>query len=258
MSGVTFGYDDKPVLRDIDPHVPARSTTALVGLSGSGKSTVTKLIARFFDPDTGTIRLGGTDVREIDVENAISLVFQDVCLFDGTIEDNIRVGRPTASAAEVEDAARRARVDLDLATRVGEGGTLLSGGQRQRVAIARALLKDAPIVLLDEVTSALDTETEAAIHEALAELARDRTLLIIAHRLDTIAAADQIAVLDNGLLVEQGEHEDLLATGGRYAKLWAERERAVGGCCLIDKFGAKIAHADEFRQEHCRFFGEVL
>ena len=228
LSGVSFGYNDRPVLTEIDLTVPAGTTTALVGPSGAGKTTVTKLIARFFDPDSGTIRLGGTDVRELDIENAISLVFQDVYLFDGTIDHNIRIGRPEATPDEVADAARRARVDLELTTRVGEGGTLLSGGQRQRVAIARALLKDAPIVLLDEATSALDAENEAAIHEALAELGKDRTLLIIAHRLDTIAAADQIAVLDGGRIVEHGRHAELLAKRGRYAALWAERERARG------------------------------
>jgi ATP-binding cassette subfamily B protein len=235
---VRFGYAATPVLDGVDLRIPAGSTTALVGPSGAGKTTVTKLVARFFDVDAGSVRIGGVDVREIstaELERNVSLVFQDTYLFDGSIEDNIRIGFPGASAQQVREAARRARVDTiaerlpgGWSARVGEGGRLLSGGERQRVAIARALVKDAPIVLLDEATSALDAANEAAVHEALAELGRGRTLLVIAHRLTTIAGADQIAVLDGGRVVEQGRHGELLAEGGRYARLWAERERARG------------------------------
>jgi ATP-binding cassette subfamily B protein len=238
LRDVRFGYGDSAVLDGFSLTVPAGSTTALVGPSGAGKTTVTKLVARFFDVDAGSVSVGGTDVHDlstVDLMAAVSLVFQDVHLFDGTIEENIRLGRPDATAGQVRDAARRARVDPiadrlpgGWASRVGEGGRLLSGGERQRVAIARALLKDSPIVLLDEATSALDAENEVAIHEALRELAEGRTLLVIAHRLSTITAAERIAVLDGGVVAELGRHEELLAAGGRYARLWHEHERARG------------------------------
>lgn len=165
----------------------------------------------------------------------LSIVFQDVYLFDATIEDNIRIARPDASDAELDDAVRRARVDeivarlpAGLATRVGEGGTSLSGGERQRVSVARALLKDAPIVLLDEATSSLDSENEGLMAEALDELVADRTLLVVAHRLQTVRDADQILVLDAGHIVEAGVHDDLLARNGRYAAFWHQRRRAEG------------------------------
>ncbi|MZD04172.1 ATP-binding cassette domain-containing protein [Streptomyces sp. SID5785] len=240
LDGVRFGYEGAaaPVLDGLGLTVRAGSTTALVGPSGAGKTTVTKLIARFADVDAGAVRIGGADVRDLagaELMDLVSLVFQDVHLIDGTIEENIRLGRPDATEDEVRDAARRARVDLiadrlpdGLAARVGEGGSLLSGGERQRVAIARTLLKDTPVVLLDEATSALDAENEAAVHEALRELGAGRTLLVIAHRLSTIAAADHIAVLDGGRIVEEGRHAALLEAGGRYAALWREYERARG------------------------------
>ncbi len=218
--------------------IPAGRTTALVGPSGGGKTTVTKLIARFYDVGSGSVRVGGVDVRDLtsaELLNHIAFVFQDVYLLDGTVEDNIRFGNPDATPEQVRDAAYRARVDSIVArlpdgwaSRVGEGGQLLSGGERQRVAIARALCKDAPIVLLDEATASLDTENETAVHAALAELAADRTVLIIAHRLDTIVRADQIAVLDGGRVVECGRHDELLARDGRYAAFWRERERERG------------------------------
>ncbi|GAA3579782.1 ABC transporter ATP-binding protein [Amycolatopsis ultiminotia] len=238
LRDVRFGYDGAPVLDGFSLRVPAGSTTALVGPSGAGKTTVTKLVARFFDAEAGTVLVGGSDVRQVPTPalmDAVSLVFQDVHLFDGTIEDNIRLGRQDATREQVLDAARRAQVEPIAQrlpdgwdSRVGEGGRLLSGGERQRVAIARTLLKDTPIVLLDEATSALDAENEVAIHRALAELARGRTLLVIAHRLSTITHADRIAVLDGGRVVEQGRHRELLAAGGRYAALWADHERSRG------------------------------
>ncbi|MFD5556474.1 ABC transporter ATP-binding protein [Streptomyces sp. NPDC127068] len=239
LAGVTFGYDRAdPVLRDFSLHVPARSLTALVGPSGSGKTTVTRLVARFFDTDAGRVLVGGTDVRELGTEalmSRISLVFQDVYLFDATISENIRLARPEATEEEFRRATRLAGVDEIAArlpdgwdSRVGEGGTALSGGERQRVSIARALLKDAPIVLLDEATAALDPENEHIVQNALTALARDRTLLVIAHRLQTITAADRIAVLDGGRVAESGTHEELLAQGGRYAAFWSERSRAGG------------------------------
>ena len=235
---VHFAYDDRPVLRDVSFTAPARAMTALVGPSGSGKTTIARLVARFWDVDAGTVRIGGTDIRELATEHLmdqLSLVFQDVYLFDGSIADNIRMGRSDATDAEVLEAARLARVDEIVArlpdgygTRVGEGGAALSGGERQRVSIARAILKNTPIVLLDEATAALDPVNERAVQEALRALAADRTLLVIAHRLQTVEAADQIVVLDEGRIVEQGTHETLLDGGGRYAAFWAERRRAAG------------------------------
>jgi ATP-binding cassette subfamily B protein IrtB len=233
---VSFRYGEQPVLRDVSFRVPARRVTALVGPSGAGKTTITRLIARFWDVGSGQVLVGGTDVRQLPTEelmSRISLVFQDVFLFDGTLRDNIRLGRPDATEAELREAARLARVEEIVArlpngwdTRVGEGGSTLSGGERQRVSIARAILKDAPIVLLDEATAALDPENAAAVQDALSALAAGRTLLIIAHRLETVTTAEQILVLDGGQIVEHGRHQELLDRGGRYAALLSQRNRA--------------------------------
>jgi ATP-binding cassette, subfamily B, bacterial IrtB/YbtQ len=209
--------------------------TALVGPSGSGKTTLTRLVARFWDVDSGTVRIGGADVRDIgtpELTSRIAIVFQDVCLFDGTIEDNVRLGKPEAALAELRAATAAARLDDVIAraphgwdTRVGEGGLLLSGGERQRVSIARALLKDAPI-LLDETTSALDPDNENAVQEAIAALTRHKTVLVIAHRLDTIRHADRILFLEDGRIVEDGTHDMLLGSDGRYAQCWNARAAA--------------------------------
>ncbi|MEO3789209.1 ATP-binding cassette domain-containing protein [Nonomuraea sp. B10E15] len=226
------------MLRDVSFTVAPRTVTALVGPSGSGKTTLTRLIARFWDADSGVVRVSGNDVRDYapeDLMAQLSIVFQDVYLFEGTLEDNIRIGRPEATGEEVREAGRLARVD-EIAerlpggwqARIGEAGATLSGGERQRVSIARAMLKDAPIVLLDEATAALDPENESALIDALATLARDRTLLVIAHRLTTIAAADQIVMLEDGAVVERGTHRELLDLDGRYAAFWTERTRARG------------------------------
>jgi ATP-binding cassette subfamily B protein len=210
--------------------------TAVVGPSGAGKTTLLQLVGRFWDVHDGSVEIGGVDVRNLstgDLYDKLSVVFQDVYLFNATIFDNIAFGRPDATAAQVEDAARNAQAHDFIAalpdgyqTMVGEGGATLSGGERQRVSIARAILKDAPIVLLDEPTASVDATNEKLIHAALASLVADKTLLVIAHKLSTIRTADQIVVLDGGTVVEQGQHDELLAAGGRYASLWTERQRA--------------------------------
>ncbi|GAA2678059.1 MULTISPECIES: ABC transporter ATP-binding protein [Actinosynnema] len=238
LSGVTFGYGAEPVLRDVSLRVPPRTMTALVGASGSGKTTVTRLIARFWDVQRGTVRVGGADVREQRTEDLmaqIAVVFQDVYLFDDTLEANIRAGRPDATDEQVREAGRLAgvaeiveRLPHGWATRVGEGGAALSGGERQRVSIARAIVKDAPVVLLDEATAALDAENERYVQAAMRTLLERSTVLVIAHRLPTVVAADQIVVLDGGGVAERGTHAELLAANGRYAAFWRERDRAKG------------------------------
>lgn len=240
LEAVCFGYagpQGPMVLEDVSLTVPAGSFTALVGASGAGKSTLVELIARFHDVAAGRILLGGVDIRHLPPESLaarISMVFQDVWLFDLSIRDNIRLGRPGATDAEVEGAARAAAAHDFIAalpegydTRAGEGGQRLSGGERQRISIARALLADAPVLLLDEATAALDAANAAAVQAGLDSLVRDRTLVVIAHSLASVTAADQIVVLDQGRIVERGRHQELLALGGRYAALWrAERVAA--------------------------------
>ena len=236
---VTFGYGGAPVLSDLSFTAPPGRMTAIVGPSGSGKTTITKLMARFYDPEAGTVSIGGVPIPELGtavVEAAVAPVFQDVYLFDDTILNNVWIGNPELSREEVIAAASRARVDEIAArlpggwdARVGEGGSNLSGGERQRISIARALLKDAPIVLLDEATSALDVENEANIVAAVEQLRERATILIIAHRLDTIAAADQIVALTaDGRIEAQGTHEQLLAAGGTYAGFWERLHQAQG------------------------------
>ncbi|WP_334186119.1 ABC transporter ATP-binding protein [Novosphingobium sp.] len=227
----------KPVLTDVGFAVPERTMTAIVGPSGSGKSTILNLLARFWDLDGGRITIGGADIRDIGEEQLhrlITVVFQDVYLFSGTVFDNIAFGRSGASQAEVEAAAQAACAhDFIMAlpegyrTRVDEGGTSLSGGERQRISLARAILKDAPIVLLDEATAAIDPTNERAVQQALARLVADKTLIVVAHKLGTIQAADQILVLDEGGIAERGTHETLLAANGRYTRLWSHRARSA-------------------------------
>lgn len=230
FDSVTFHHGDRTVIDDVSLSVPQGQRLAVVGPSGAGKSTLLQLLARFYDVDAGAVRVGGADVRAISTEvlmEQIAVVFQDVYLFDGTIEDNVRLGRPDADQADVRAAAAAARLDEVIerlpggwATNVGEGGALLSGGERQRVSIARALLKNAPIVLLDEVTSALDPLNEAAVHEGIERLMAGRTVVMVAHRLRTVQRADHIVFLDDGRIVEQGGHDELLHRGGRYADFW--------------------------------------
>ena len=233
---VTFAYEARPVLSGFSATLPARSMTALVGPSGGGKTTVTRLLMRHADPQHGTVTIGGVDVRAIEPERLnrlVSVVFQDVYLFDDTVMNNIRMARPEATDAEVHAAARAAhclefieRLPQGWNTRIGETGGRLSGGERQRLSIARALLKDAPIVVLDEPTAALDTESERAVQRAIETLVKNRTVIVIAHRLSTIAGAGQIIVVDQGEALETGTHEALLAGNGRYAALWAAQQRA--------------------------------
>ncbi|MBK9035748.1 MAG: ABC transporter ATP-binding protein [Myxococcales bacterium] len=228
---VEFAYDPAaPVLRGLTFTAAAGRTTALVGTTGAGKSTVMKLLMKFYRATGGDVRLGGRALAPLDdaaVRGAIGYVGQDVFLIDGTIGDNIRYGRLDASDAEVEAAARAAAAHEFIvampdgyATRVGERGQKLSGGQRQRLAIARALVRDPAILILDEATSAVDNETEAAIARALAQITAGRTTLMVAHRLSTIRHADQICVLEDGRVIERGTHDDLVAAGGAYAALW--------------------------------------
>ena len=227
---VVFRHGDRTVIDGVSLSVPAGQRLAIAGPSGAGKSTLLQLLARFYDVDAGAVRVGGVDVRAISTEVLMAqfaIVFQDVYLFDGTIEENVRLGRPDASEAQVRAAATAARLDEVIerlpggwAANVGEGGALLSGGERQRVSIARALLKNAPIVLLDEVTSALDPVNEAAVHEGIERLMAGRTVVMVAHRMRTIARADRIIFLDGGAIVEEGSHDELLRRGGRYADFW--------------------------------------
>jgi ATP-binding cassette subfamily B protein len=232
FDGVSFAYrPGHPVLSGIDLDIAAGQSTALVGATGSGKTTVLKLLMRFYDVDSGRILLDGRDLRDLaleDLRSAIALVSQDVFLFQGTVRENLIYGCPGASFGEVEAAARVAEAQEFIEalpegydTVIGERGQKLSGGQRQRLSIARAVLKNAPILVLDEATSAVDNETEAAIQRSIARIARDRTLLVVAHRLSTIRHADRIYVLDEGRVAESGTHESLLERGGLYTSLWA-------------------------------------
>ncbi|GAA2801215.1 yersiniabactin ABC transporter ATP-binding/permease protein YbtQ [Kitasatospora paracochleata] len=236
---VTFAYDgqDEPTLTELDLTIPERSLTALVGPSGSGKTTITKLISRFADPQHGTVRLGGTDLRTLrpdEVLRHIAVVFQDVYLFDDTIRANIALARPDATDDEIEAAARAAnahefvrRLPDGYLTRVGEIGSALSGGERQRISIARAILKDAPVVLLDEPTAALDTESEVVVQQAIDRLVAGKTVVVIAHRLSTVVGADQILVIDGGRVTQRGTHHELLdEPEGRYARMWAAQVAA--------------------------------
>jgi subfamily B ATP-binding cassette protein MsbA len=229
FDGVTFAYNDEPVLKDINLYVPKGEVYAIVGSTGAGKSTLLDLLPRFYDPQTGSVKIDGIDVRDIRRESLtdnIAIVGQHPFLFNRTIEENIRYGRREASDEEVRRAARAAHVHEFVEslpegyrTTVGERGGRLSGGQRQCVTMARAFLKDAPILILDEATSNLDSESEKAVQDALRNLTRDRTTFIIAHRLSTVRYADKIVVMKNGRIVEQGTHEELLERGGEYEKL---------------------------------------
>ncbi len=238
LENVTFGYGGTEVLKNMDLMIEESALTALVGPSGSGKTTLTRLIARFWDVKSGEIRIGGKNIKAYATDNLlanISIVFQDVYLFNDTIRNNIRIGRPEATREEIAAAAKAARChDFVEAladgyeTVVGEGGSTLSGGEKQRISIARAILKDAPIVLLDEATAALDPENELHIQEAIDELVKNKTVVVIAHRLNTVSRADKIVVIDKGRIAEQGSHDFLMSREGLYKALWDEQQRVKG------------------------------
>jgi ABC-type multidrug transport system fused ATPase/permease subunit len=230
FDNVSFSYGDKPVLRQIQLRVEPGQMVALVGRSGSGKTSLTNLLLRFYDPTEGAIRIGAVDLRQAslrDLRAQMAVVTQEVILFDDTIANNIAVGRPGAGRAQIEEAARHAFAHEFILEKprgydsvVGEKGTNLSVGQRQRIAIARAILRDAPILVLDEATSALDNEAEKIVQKALDELMKGRTTICIAHRLSTIQHFERIVVMDAGRIVEMGGHAELLAQGGIYQKLY--------------------------------------
>ena len=237
FENVFFAYDPaRPILKDVSFTVPAGRMVAIVGPSGAGKSTISRLLYRFYDVTEGRVLIDGQDVRDVEqasVRQAIGIVPQDTVLFNDTIRYNIRYGRPDATDAEVEEDARMAQIHDFIAalpegydSQVGERGLKLSGGEKQRVAIARTLLKNPPILLLDEATSALDTHTEKEIQASLSVVSRDRTSLVIAHRLSTVVEADEIIVLDKGEICERGTHQDLLAKGGAYAAMWQRQQEA--------------------------------
>lgn len=235
---VHFSYEKKEILHGISFRMQDKTTTAVIGPSGSGKTTLCNLIARFWDTDSGRVKIGGRDVKEYTLEalmDQISMVFQNVYLFADTIENNIKFGKPDATHDEVVEAARKAcchdfisALPDGYQTLIGEGGASLSGGEKQRISIARAMLKDAPIVIFDEATANVDPENEDRLQSAIEELTRNKTIIMIAHRLKTVRNADQILVVDDGRIVQQGKHEELIRKTGIYADFVNGRKEAIG------------------------------
>lgn len=237
FDNVSFAYQNQPTnaLQNVNFIMENKTMTAIVGHSGCGKTTITKMIMRYADPHSGTIKIGGVNIQNMTPESLmknISVVFQDVYLFDDTIINNIRMANPNATDKEVEDAANSAychefitRLPNGYNTKIGDIGGSLSGGERQRISIARAILKNAPIVILDEPTAALDTESEVAVQRAIDKLVENKTVVVIAHRLSTIAGADTILVVDNGKIVESGTHDELVTKNGRYYGMWSAQQR---------------------------------
>ena len=238
FKNVDFGYDSRTVLKNVSFRIPEKTSTAIVGPSGSGKTTLCNLIARFYDPQSGSITLGGHNLREFTCDSLlsnISMVFQNVYLFHDTIRANICFGKPDATEEEMIAAAKKARChDFITAlpngydTIVGEGGSTLSGGEKQRISIARAILKNAPIIILDEATASIDPENEHLIQQAISELTKGKTVITIAHRLATVQNADQILVVDDGRIAESGTHEELIRQNGLYKRFTEIREQAEG------------------------------
>ena len=235
---IRFSYEKKPVIRGISLDIPEKTTTAIVGPSGGGKTTLCHLLSRFWDVDGGQVALGGRDVREYDMDSLMrnfSFVFQNVYLFRDTVANNIRFGAPDAPMEKVVEAAKKARchefiqkLPQGYDTVIGEAGGTLSGGERQRLSIARAMMKDAPIIVLDEATANVDPENEKELMEAIGELTREKTVILIAHRLKTVRRADQILVVDKGQIVQRGTHGELLRQEGIYRRFVTGREQAVG------------------------------
>ena len=237
LDHVSFAYEDRTIIDDVTLDIKEKTTTAIVGPSGGGKTTLTSLIARFWDVKSGKVTLGGRDVRDYSFDSLMenfSFVFQRVYLFEDTIANNIRFGRPEASMEEVIAAAKKAcchdfimSLPDGYETVVGEGGATLSGGEKQRIAIARAIMKDAPIIILDEATANVDPENEKELTEAIENLTREKTIIMIAHRLKTVRHADQILVIDKGKIVQQGKHDELMAVDGIYKNFVSGRKKAV-------------------------------
>ena len=235
---ITFSYGEKQIIHGVTLDIPERTTTAIVGPSGGGKTTLCHLLSRFWDVDAGQVTLGGHDVREYDMDSLIrnfSFVFQNVYLFHDTIANNIRFGQPDAPMEQVIAAAKKARchdfimkLPQDYETVIGEAGGSLSGGERQRLSIARAMMKDAPIVILDEATANVDPENEQELMEAIQKLTQEKTVIMIAHRLKTVRNADQILVVDKGQIVQRGTHDELIKQDGIYRHFISGREQAVG------------------------------
>ena len=238
MENIEFSYGSKKVLDDISLHIPEKTTVAIVGPSGSGKTTLCNLMARFWDVSGGSVRLGDFDVREYNYDSLIdnfSFVFQRTYLFSDTIANNIKFGKPDSTMEQIVEAAKKARcydfimkLPEGFHTLIGEGGASISGGERQRISIARAILKDAPIIILDEATANVDPENEKELMEAIEDLTKDKTVIMIAHRLKTVQKADRIYVLENGKIVQQGTHEELVKQDGIYHHFVVERRKAVG------------------------------
>lgn len=238
VENVSFSYDQRKIIDGISVHIPQKTTTAIVGPSGGGKTTLCHLIARFWDVDQGAVKLGGVDVREYSMDSLMknfSFVFQNVYLFQDTIANNIRFGEPDAPMEKVMEAAREACChDFIMAlpdgyeTVIGEGGASLSGGEKQRISIARAIMKDAPVIILDEATANVDPESEQELTAAIEALTREKTILMIAHRLKTVRHADNILVIDGGRIVQSGTHEQLMQQGGIYRRFVQSRELAAG------------------------------
>ena len=238
MKNVDFSYDEKKIIDNISFEIPEKTQTAFVGPSGGGKTTLTQLLARFWDVDKGSVTLGGMDVRDYSYDSLMknfAFVFQNVYLFNDTIENNIRFGKPDASREEVIEAAKKAcchdfimELPDGYDTVIGEGGASLSGGERQRISIARAIMKDAPIIILDEATANVDPENEEKLIKAVDALTKEKTIIMIAHRLKTVRGADQIFVIDKGRIAEQGTHEELIGKDGIYKSFINDRSKAAG------------------------------